>query len=158
MSWVLDLPVVNASLNGISAVLLLLGYVAIRRRFVRRHRALMLSAFGSSTLFLISYLVYHFAAVSPRFPGEGWSRRAYLAMLISHVVLAAALVPLVLVTLKRALWGQVEAHRRLARWTFPIWVYVSVTGVAVYVTLYVFHDARPTLRENAHTFPAQAVP
>lgn len=157
MSWVLGLPTVNAALNGISAVLLLLGWRAIRTGRTRLHRILMLSAFAVSTLFLTSYLVYHFSAVSPRFPGAGWARRAYLAMLVSHVVLAAALLPLVLWTLRRALRGQFEAHRRLARWTFPIWLYVSVTGVAVYIVLYVVYGATPTLRGNAQQ-AAMAVP
>ncbi len=131
-----DLPTLNATLNGVAFVLLLAGYRAIRRKRVTLHRNLMLSAFGTSTLFLISYVTYHLSAPPVTFGGEGWVRPVYSAMLISHIVLAAALVPLVLVTLTLALRGRLEKHRRLARWTLPVWLYVSVTGVLVYLSLY----------------------
>ncbi len=131
-----DLPTVNATLNGVSALLLSGGYLAIRRRRIAVHRRFMLAALATSTLFLTSYIVYHLSAPAVRFGGQGWIRPVYFAMLISHVILAAALLPLVLVTVIRALRGRFDAHRRLARWTLPIWFYVSVTGVLVYVALY----------------------
>jgi len=131
-----DLPAVNATLNATSAVLLVAGYSAIRRKRVAVHRGLMVAAFACSTAFLTCYLVYHAYAGSKPFPGLGWTRPAYYAMLISHVVLAAALMPLVLMTLWRAVRGRFDRHRRLARWTLPIWMYVSVTGVVIYVVLY----------------------
>jgi putative membrane protein len=103
---------------------------------VDAHRACMLSAFGCSTLFLISYLVYHYQVGSVPFKSQGWIRAVYFTILITHTILAAAVVPLVLMTLSRALKGRFAAHRRIARWTFPVWLYVSVTGVVVYVMLY----------------------
>jgi putative membrane protein len=130
------LPTVNAILNATSAILLVSGYYFIRRRKVAVHRACMLSAFGTSALFLVSYLVYHFQVGSVRFRGEGWIRSVYFGLLGSHTVLAVAVVPLVLVTLYRALRGRFGRHRAIARRTFPIWLYVSVTGVVVYVLLY----------------------
>jgi len=146
MNWVLHLPLLNASLNALSAMLLAAGYRAIRNGHVRLHRRWMLSAFCVSTLFLASYLTYHLLAESPKFPGQGWVRPAYFAMLISHVVLAAALLPLVLTTLILALRGRFEKHRRMARITWPIWMYVSVTGVAVYVVVYLVYGLTPRLR------------
>ncbi len=136
MIAVSDLPAVNATLNGISTVLLLAGFVAIRRRRVALHRALMLSAFCTSTLFLVCYVIYHYHAGSRPFAGTGLVRPIYFSLLISHVLLAAALLPLVLVTMTRALRGRFESHRRIARWTWPIWMYVSVTGVLIYAMLY----------------------
>jgi uncharacterized membrane protein YozB (DUF420 family) len=123
-------------------VLLLLGYRFIRRREVHAHRACMLAAFGVSIVFLISYLVYHFQVGSVRFAGTGWIRGVYFAVLISHTILAAVVPPLAIVTLSRALRGQFDRHRRLARWTLPIWSYVSVTGVVVYVMLYHLYSSR----------------
>ena len=131
-----DLPAVNAFLNATSAVLLTIGYMLIKRRQWRRHRAVMLSAFGVSVLFLISYVVYHANAGSRPFPGTGAIRTVYFAILITHVILAAAIVPLALVTLTRALRERFDRHRAIARWTLPIWLYVSVTGVIVYLMLY----------------------
>ena len=131
-----DLPTLNAALNATSAVLLVLGWVLVRRRRLEAHRRAMLGAVGCSTLFLVSYLVYHAQVGSVRFQGQGWIRPLYFAILLTHTVLAAAIVPLVLVTLTRALRGRFEAHRRLARVTFPLWAYVSVTGVVIYVMLY----------------------
>ena len=131
-----DLSTVNATLNGLSAVLLVAGYVLIRQQRVRQHRACMLGAFGTSALFLISYLFYHAKVGSVPFTGEGAVRTLYFAILVSHIVLAALVVPLVIVTLVRALQERFDRHRRIARWTLPIWLYVSVTGVVVYLMLY----------------------
>ena len=131
-----SLPTLNAVLNSTSAILLTTGYVLIRRRRVTQHRACMLAAFASSTLFLISYLVYHANVGSVAFTGQGSVRVVYLSILISHVVLAAMILPLALVTLTHALRGRFDRHRGIARWTLPVWLYVSVTGVVVYVMLY----------------------
>ena len=131
-----DLPALNATLNAIAAVLLLIGYREIRRGRIERHRAAMIGACVTSTLFLISYVIYHTAAGSRPFTGQGPIRAVYFVVLISHVLLAAAILPMVLVTLARALRAQFDRHAALARWTLPIWLYVSVTGVAVYLMLY----------------------
>jgi uncharacterized membrane protein YozB (DUF420 family) len=131
-----DLPAVNATLNALSGVLLLLGYIQIRSRRPEAHRRFMLAAFGASTLFLVSYLVYHAQVGSVRFTRQGFVRPLYFSILISHVVLAAAVLPLALVTLSRGLAARFASHRAIARWTLPIWLYVSVTGVLVYVLLY----------------------
>lgn len=131
-----DLPTLNASLNAAAAVLLVIGYVLVRRRRLRAHRAVMLAAFGVSTLFLISYLVYHYHAGSRPFPGRGAIRGVYFFILFTHIVLAALIVPMALVTLSRGLREQFDRHVPLARWTLPIWLYVSVTGVIVYLMLY----------------------
>jgi uncharacterized membrane protein YozB (DUF420 family) len=131
-----QLPHLNAALNSLSAVSLVLGFLFIKDRNIRAHRAAMLAAVASSTLFLISYLVYHYQVGSVPFKGQGWIRVVYFTILLTHTVLAAAIVPLVLVTLIRALRERFDAHRRIARWTLPIWLYVSVTGVAVYWMLY----------------------
>ena len=130
------LPSVNAVLNSLSALLLLVGYLFIRRGKVWAHRLFMLSALTASTLFLISYLTYHFQVGSVPFRGQGWIRWMYFTILISHTILAAVIVPLVLLTLFRALKGNFERHKRIARWTLPLWLYVSVTGVVVYWMLY----------------------
>ena len=131
-----DLPTLNAVLNGTSAVLLTLGYLFIRRKKVNLHKACMVSAFVISTLFLVSYLTYHYHAGSKPFPGEGWTRPLYFAILISHVILATVTLPLSIVTLARGVRGRFEKHRSIARWALPIWLYVSVTGVVVYLMLY----------------------
>ena len=131
-----DLPAMNATLNGTSAILLSLGYYFIRKRAVSAHKRCMLGAFVASTLFLISYLVYHYHVGSVRFTGSGGIRTVYFAILISHTVLAALIVPLVLVTLWRAWKVRFEKHKRIARWTLPLWLYVSVTGVVIYLMLY----------------------
>jgi putative membrane protein len=131
-----DLPAVNAILNSTSAVLIFLGYLFIRQRRVVAHRACMVAAFCTSTLFLISYLTYHYFHGSTRFSGTGPIRTVYFGILLSHTILAAVIVPLVLTTLYRAARGQFVSHARIARWTFPIWLYVSVTGVIVYLMLY----------------------
>ena len=130
------LPAVNAFLNGTSAVLLSVGFVFIRRKNVPAHRACMLSAFGVSAVFLVSYLVYHAQAGSVPFQGRGWVRPVYFALLLSHIVLAAVIVPLALTTIHRAWTGRFDRHRRIARVTLPLWAYVSVTGVVIYWMLY----------------------
>lgn len=134
--WVRALPTLNASLNGVAALFLTLGFLAIRARRVHIHRACMLTAFAASTLFLISYVTYHVQVGSVRFPGQGWVRPVYFSILISHILLAAVVLPMALVTLYRALRGRFQRHRRIARWTLPVWLYVSVTGIVVYVLLY----------------------
>jgi uncharacterized membrane protein YozB (DUF420 family) len=131
-----DLPALNATLNAASAVLLLLGYLAIRRRARETHRRFMIAALATSATFLVSYLVYHFQVGSVPFRGQGGLRLAYFTILLSHTVLAVAIVPLVLVTLVRALRERFDAHRRIARLTLPLWSYVSVTGVVIYWMLY----------------------
>lgn len=130
------LPAVNATLNTIATVFLLVGWVFIRRGNITRHRVCMLSAFATSTLFLISYLVYHANVGSVPFQGQGAVRVLYFTILITHIVLAALILPLALVTLSRALSGRFDRHRAIARWTLPIWLYVSVTGVVIYLMLY----------------------
>ena len=131
-----DLPLVNASLNGIATVLLLVGYVCIRQRRIAAHRAAMVSAFATSVLFLISYLVYHAHAGSRPFPGQGPIRVVYFVILISHIILAATIPPLAGITLWRAYRRRFDRHMKIARWTFPLWLYVSVTGVVIYLMLY----------------------
>ena len=130
------LPAVNATLNASAAVLLTCGFIFIRRGDKARHKTCMLAAFSVSTLFLISYVVYHVQAGSTEFTHRGAVRWIYFVILISHVVLAVAIVPLALVTLVRGLRERFDAHRRIARWTWPIWMYVSVTGVLIYFMLY----------------------
>jgi putative membrane protein len=131
-----DLPTLNASLNAASALLLAAAYHAIRRREIERHHRLMLIAVATSTLFLISYLVYHAQVGSIRFQGQGTVRPVYFTILITHTILAVVIVPMILRTLYLAWKGRFFEHRRLARWTFPLWMYVSVTGVVIYVMLY----------------------
>ena len=131
-----DLPAVNATLNAISGVLLFSGYLLIRSRRIGPHRRCMIAAFGTSSLFLVSYLVYHAQVGSVPFTRQGPVRALYFSILITHVVLAAAVLPLAIVTLSRGLQARYPKHRAIARWTFPIWLYVSVTGVLVYVLLY----------------------
>ena len=130
------LPAANAAMNATSAVLLVAGVLFIKHKRVSAHRVCMVSAFIVSILFLVSYLYYHINYGSTRFSGTGWIRWAYFAILGSHTILAAAVPFLAVVTLFRAWREQFDRHRRIARWTFPIWLYVSVTGVAVYVMLY----------------------
>lgn len=133
---VADLPTLNAALNATSGLLLMLGWRAIRARRIDVHRRFMLAAFTSSVLFLVSYVVYHAQAGSRPFSGHGPLRIVYFVILITHVLLAAGIVPLALVTLRRGLRREDARHRRLARWTWPLWMYVSVTGVIIYVMLY----------------------
>jgi uncharacterized membrane protein YozB (DUF420 family) len=134
-----SLPAVNATLNAISGVLLIVGYLLMRARRIEQHRRVMIAAFATSSLFLICYLVYHANVGSVRFARQGFVRPLYFTILITHVTLAATVLPLAIVTLSRGLKARYPQHRRIARWTFPIWLYVSVTGVLVYVLLY-----RPT--------------
>lgn len=136
MNITTHLPHINASLNAVSAVLLLIGRVQIARRRIAAHRAAMLAALGVSTLFLAGYITYHVTSPIFVFRGHGMIRPAYYALLISHVLLAATVIPLVLLTAWRGLHRQDARHRRVARWTWPIWMYVSVSGVIVYLMLY----------------------
>lgn len=130
------LPLLNACLNTLSAGLLMTGWLFIRQRRILAHVACMLGAFVVSTLFLLSYVTYHYHVGSRPFPGQGWVRPVYFTLLITHVVLAAAIVPLALTTIYRAARGTFDRHVRIARWTLPLWLYVSVTGVLVYWMLY----------------------
>ncbi|HEV3469991.1 MAG TPA: DUF420 domain-containing protein [Pyrinomonadaceae bacterium] len=136
------LPHLNAGLNAASFLLLLVGFYFIRRGRVAAHRASMVAALAVSGLFLVSYVVYHYSYGSVRFTGQGIVRPVYFFILFTHVVLAAAIVPLVLVTVRRALGGDYARHRRIARWTYPLWLYVSVTGVTVYLMLYQLYPPR----------------
>ena len=129
-------PSLNAVLNGSSAVLLLAGRWFISRGHMAVHRAFMIAALVTSSLFLVSYLYYHAHVGSVRFQGQGWSRPLYFTILISHTILAAVVVPMVIITLSRALRERFDRHRAIARWTYPVWMYVSITGVVVYVMLY----------------------
>lgn len=131
-----DLPHLNAALNSSSALLLVSGWLLIRNRQIMAHRICMGSAFLTSTLFLISYLTYHYHHGSTRFQGTGAIRTLYLSILGTHTVLAVVILPLILLTFARALRGDFAAHRKVARWTLPLWLYVSVTGVVVYLMLY----------------------
>jgi uncharacterized membrane protein YozB (DUF420 family) len=131
-----QLPSLNAALNALSAILLIAGYLFIKSRNIKAHKTCMLAAFASSVFFLISYLVYHYQVGSVPFKGQGGIRLVYFTILLTHTVLATAVVPLALVTLFRALKERFDRHRRIARWTLPIWFYVSVTGVIVYAMLY----------------------
>jgi uncharacterized membrane protein YozB (DUF420 family) len=133
---VTDLPAVNATLNAISAVLLVIGYGLIRQRKIEQHRLVMIGAFAVSTLFLVGYVVYHWNVGSKPFTAQGPVRTLYFFVLITHIVLAALVPPMALITLIRGLRARYDKHAKLARWTLPIWLYVSVTGVIVYVMLY----------------------
>ena len=131
-----DLPAVNATLNAASGMLLIVGYLLIRARRIEQHRRVMIAAFATSSLFLICYLVYHARVGSVSFTRQGFVRPLYFTILVTHVTLAAAVLPLAIITLSRGLKARYAQHRRIARWTLPIWLYVSVTGVLVYVLLY----------------------
>jgi uncharacterized membrane protein YozB (DUF420 family) len=131
-----ELPALNASLNGVATVFLVAGYVLIRRRRIAAHRASMMAAVAASAMFLVSYVIYHANAGSRPFTGTGPIRAIYFFILLTHIVLAAAIVPMVLITLSRALRGRFDRHAAMARWTLPIWLYVSVTGVVIYLMLY----------------------
>src|SRR5882724_9098576 len=126
----------NASLNGLSAILLAGGYAAIRNRKINIHKRFMISAFVVSSVFLASYLAYHYRVGHVAFQGQGWIRPVYFALLLSHTMLAIVIVPLILVTLRRAWLEKFDKHRLIARWTLPLWFYVCVTGVIVYLMLY----------------------
>jgi uncharacterized membrane protein YozB (DUF420 family) len=131
-----DLPALNATLNAIAATLLVSGYILIRRGRIEQHRKVMLSAFATSALFLTSYVIYHANVGSRPFTGQGPIRTIYLTILFTHIVLATAILPMALITLNHALRERFERHVPIARWTLPIWLYVSVTGVVVYLMLY----------------------
>jgi putative membrane protein len=131
-----DLPLVNASLNGVATVLLIVGYACIRRQRITAHRTAMVAAFVTSVLFLMSYLTYHAHAGSRPFPGQGPIRVVYFVILISHIILAATIPPLAGITLWRAYRRRFDRHMKIARWTLPLWLYVSVTGIVVYLMLY----------------------
>ena len=131
-----DLPAINATLNALAGILLLIGYTQIRARRIGLHRRFMIAAFAASSLFLVCYVVYHAQVGSVRFTRHGFVRPLYFTILITHVTLAAVVLPLAIVTLSRGLAAKYSLHRRIARWTLPIWLYVSVTGVLVYVLLY----------------------
>jgi len=131
-----DLPAVNASLNAAAAILLVWGYLLIRRRSIKAHRKVMLAAFATSTVFLCCYLIYHFNVGSVPFKPTGAIRTVYFSVLITHTVLAATVPPLAIITLNRGLRERFDRHRKIARWALPVWLYVSVTGVVVYWMLY----------------------
>jgi uncharacterized membrane protein YozB (DUF420 family) len=139
-----ELPTLNAILNSVSAIFLVTGYFFIRRKQIKAHRACMTGAFVTSTLFLVSYLTYHFTKeLGPtKFQGAGIVRPIYFFILITHTILAVVIVPMIFVTFARALRERFDKHRKIARWTLPLWLYVSVTGVAVYVMLYQLYPAR----------------
>jgi uncharacterized membrane protein YozB (DUF420 family) len=132
----------NATLNGTSAVLLTCGYLAIRARKIAVHKAFMIAAFLTSTAFLVSYLAYHYRVGHVAFQGQGWIRPVYFTLLLTHTVLAAVIVPMILVTLRRAWLERFDKHRLIARWTLPLWLYVSVTGVIVYLMVYQLYPAK----------------
>lgn len=132
----------NASLNGLSAILLTNGFFMIRRGNIAAHKRSMISAFIASSLFLISYVVYHIRVGNILFQGQGWIRPVYFTLLISHIVLAIVILPLAIIALTRGLQSRFDRHRRIARWTLPLWLYVSVTGVIIYVMLYQVYAPR----------------
>ncbi|MCU1245658.1 MAG: hypothetical protein JWN02_1568 [Acidobacteria bacterium] len=144
MDLVSLMPAINATLNGSSGVLLLIGYVLIRQRRIQAHRRFMLAACVTSLVFLACYVLNHYLrhGIVSRFPGTGIIRPIYFTILISHTILAITIVPLAIVTVMRGLKGRIAQHRRIARWTFPLWMYVSVTGVVVYFFLYHWYPAR----------------
>lgn len=133
---VYDLPAINASLNAIATILLGSGYVAIKRGNKELHKKLMISALVVSAAFLACYLIYHYHAGSKPFPDLGWIKTVYLIILVPHIILAAVMVPMILKTFWHAFRGEWESHKKIARWTFPIWMYVSLTGVVIYLMLY----------------------
>ena len=143
MSWASHLPAVNALLNSVAAVFLLAGLIFIKQDKKEAHRKAMLGAISMSALFLISYLIYHYQVGSVKFTAQGLPRTIYLTVLATHIVLAATVPPLALITLHRGLKARFPSHRKIARWTWPIWMYVSVTGVVVYVMLYQLYPPDP---------------
>jgi len=139
-----DLPHLNASLNALSSLFLLIGYVMIRRGRQVAHRKCMVAAFATSVVFLASYLVYHYSVPSTRFLEPKWFRPIYLTILLTHTILAVVIVPLILMSFHRAIKARYELHRKIARWTWPLWMYVSVTGVIIYLLLYqIFPQKQP---------------
>jgi putative membrane protein len=152
-----SLAPLNSILNATAAVLLLAGYVCIRKRWIRAHRIFMLSAVGVSTVFFISYLTYHYHVGDVHFQGHGLVRPVYFTILITHIILAAVIVPLVLMTLWRALRGNFRRHRRIARWTWPLWMYVSITGVVVYLMCYRMYPPGFKTEAAAHVAASRTV-
>jgi putative membrane protein len=147
-----DLPALNAFLNGLSAILLTMAFIFIRRKNVVAHRRCMLSAVSCSVLFLISYLTYHSQAGTTRFTNPAWFRNIYIPLLISHTILAATIIPLIIITLTRAFKMRFENHRKIARWTWPLWMYVSITGVVIYFLLYwIFPQHKPSRTPQSQT-------
>lgn len=136
--WVMQLPALNALLNSVSTVLILSGFVAIKKKKYVTHMKLMLTAFITSSLFLVSYLLYHNFVGHTPFPGEGWIRPVYFTILVSHIILSAFVVPLVLTSYYFAFSGKIPTHRKVSKWTFPIWLYVSVTGVVIFFILNIY--------------------
>ena len=143
-----DLPAVNACFNGASTILLTLGYIFIKRGRQNAHRNCMVGALITSTLFLAGYLYYHYNAGSTRFENPQWFRPIYLVILLTHTILAMAIVPMVLITVLHALRNNWESHKKIARWTWPIWIYVSITGVVIYLLLYQIFPQAPTNHGN----------
>lgn len=133
--WISSLPAANATFNSLCAICLIGGYLNIRRRRIAIHKRFMLSAAGFSVLFLASYITYHYFHGDTRFPGHGWIRPVYFFVLISHIGLSMVALPLIFATLYFALTSRFRTHRKIARWTFPIWLYISVTGVLVFLLL-----------------------
>lgn len=131
-----DLPAVNATLNGLSAIFLTIGYVQIKRKNIDAHKRCMISAFCTSVLFLICYLTYHIVAGRTDFKNPAWFKPIYLTILGTHTILAAVIVPLIIMSLRRGLKRQDDLHRKISKWTWPLWMYVSVTGVVIYLLLY----------------------
>lgn len=140
--WIHSLPAINASLNALSGVWLASGYYFIRRKQISRHRFCMLAACATSIIFLACYLFYHYHAGATRFAGAGLSRPIYFSILISHTILAVVIVPMAIYSVVTGLRRRDQKHRRLSRWTFPIWMYVSITGVIVYLMLYQIYPSR----------------
>lgn len=136
MNYLHYLPTLNAILNATAALLLVCGAILIKKRRIAQHRSVMLAAFGVSSAFLVSYLIYHAQVGSVRFQHTGALRTAYLSLLLTHTVLAATVPVLAIITLNRGLSGRFDRHRSIAKWTLPVWLYVSVTGVVVYLMLY----------------------
>lgn len=131
-----DLPALNATLNSITAVLLLYGFILIKRKEIQKHKKVMLSALSTSILFLTSYLIYHFNVGSVPYPNHDWTRPLYFAILIPHTILATVMTPFIVIAVWRALHEDHEKHKKIVRWVWPVWMFVSVTGVIVYFMLY----------------------
>lgn len=135
------LPHVNAVLNGISAILITIAFILVKSGKAEQHRKVMIAAVSVSAVFLVSYLIYHFSAPVYVFPGEGWVRPVYFTMLTSHVIFATLATPMIGFTVFRALTGNIEKHRAIARWTFPVWLYTTVTGVLIYLILFQYYGS-----------------
>lgn len=141
MFSVSDLPLLNALLNTMSAVLLVIGHQKMKSGDISAHKKFMIAVFATSTMFLTSYLIYHYVHGSQPFQGRGWIRPVYFTILLTHTICATAIVPLAIITLRRGLRREDDRHARIARWTYPVWLYVSITGVLIYLLLYQFYPA-----------------